>query len=221
MSADTNHSYSSTCALLNSAIADCSAKIQLTHKNEALRASCEEKLRLHKNNLFYVNKTIDEVKPCIADIKEYLAKKKRQSLLGINNAIRLAGEIIPNSMGDIHLEIEDNGDAYVASVDNIDVQILEGGGYRQILSSFIQSVVLGANSQYLQTMILDEKYALVNDEYSADLSSYLNVMGQSQQIISIEQKQAVYSNTSYVEYNLEKSGDWVTVTKQYHDREAG
>ena len=218
MPENTKHRYSSTCAGLNSEIASCQAKIMMSKKNEALRATYDEKLRRHKSNLLYVNKVMEEIKPCIADIKEFLSKKKRASLVSVNNAIRIAGDLIPNSTGNVHLEIEDNGDAYVADVDDVDLQIMEGGGLRQILSSFIQSVILGANGQYLQTLVFDEKYALVNDEYSADLSSYLNVMGADQQIISIEQKPSVYSNTSYLEYMLTKGDDYVTITKTQYDR---
>lgn len=213
-----NNRYSSTCASLNSAISDCKAKIMVSQKNEVLRATYEEKLNRHKNNLYYVNMVIESVKPCIADVKEFLSKKKRQSLVSINNAIRVAGELIPNSMENVHLEIEDNGDAYVANVDGVDLQILEGGGLREILSSFIRSVVLGANSQYISTLILDEQYALVNDEYSADLSVYLDIMGADQQIISIEQKDSVYSNTSHLEYMLTKGDEYVTITKKQYDR---
>lgn len=217
MSEDANTRYRLTCARLNGAIADCTAKINLSQQNMQLKASCTEKLNRHKKNLYLVNRVIEQVKPCIADVKEYLAERKRQSLLGINNSIRLASEIVPNAMCEVHLEIEDNGDAYVASQDSIDMNILEGGGYRQILSSFIQSVILAANQSYLQILILDEKYALLNEEYSADLSSYLNVMGQSQQIISIEQKKAVYSNTPYLEYNLVKGDLYTSVTRTQHD----
>jgi len=160
---------------------------------------------------------LNELKPVMAGIKEYIAEKKRTALLGINNAIRLASEIIPNAMGDVHLEIEENGDAYVASPDGIDMNVLEGGGYRQVLSSFIQSVILEANQGLLQTLIFDEKYALLNAEYSADLSTYLNIMGATHQIISIEQKEAVYSNTSYVDYHLSKGDTYTSVTRTNHD----
>lgn len=217
MSEDANARYRSTCAQLNTEIAACTAKINLSQKNMQLKASCEEKLTLHKKNLYLVNRVIEMVKPLMSDVKEFLSQKKRQSLLEINNSIRLAGDIVPNSMADVHLEIEDNGDAYVASQDGIDMEILEGGGYRQILSSFIQSVILAANPNLLQTLILDEKYALLNEEYSADLSTYLSIMGQSQQIISIEQKKAVYSNTSYLEYNLVKGDQYTSVTRIAHD----
>lgn len=217
MSADANSRYRSTCAQLNAAIADCTAKINLTQSNKALQLSSDEKLKRHKNNLFYANQVLEALKPITADIKKYIAEKKRAALLGINNAIRLASEIIPNALNNVHLSIEENGDAYVASPDGIDANILEGGGYRQVLSSFIQSVILDANQGFLQTLILDEKYALLNEEYSADLSSYLNIMGQNQQIISIEQKDAMYSNTSYVDFHLTKGDVYTSVTKTQHE----
>lgn len=217
MSTDANSRYRSTCAQLNSAIADCTAKINLTQSNKQLQLSCQEKLDRHQRNLYYANQVLNELKPIVAGIKEYIAERKRLALLGINNAIRLASEIIPNAMSNVHLEIEDNGDAYVASPDSIDMNILEGGGYRQILSSFIQSVILESNPAYLQTLILDEKYALVNAEFSADLSSYLSIMGQTHQIISIEQKQSIYSNTPYLDYHLEKGDKYTSVTRTEHE----
>lgn len=217
MSTDANSRYRSTCAQLNSAIADCTAKINLTQSNKQLQLSCQEKLDRHQRNLYYANQVLNELKPIVAGIKEYIAERKRLALLGINNAIRLASEIIPNAMSNVHLEIEDNGDAYVASPDSIDMNILEGGGYRQILSSFIQSVILESNPAYLQTLILDEKYALVNAEFSADLSSYLSIMGQTHQIISIEQKQSIYANTPYLDYHLEKGDKYTSVTRTEHE----
>lgn len=217
MPADANTRYRSTCAQLTTAISDCTAKINLTQSNKALQLSCQEKLDRHKRNLYYANQVLDELKPVLAGIKEYIAERKRSALLGINNAIRLASEIVPNAMSNVHLEIEENGDAYVASPDGIDMNILEGGGYRQVLSSFIQSVILEANQSFLQTMILDEKYTMLSGEYSADLSTYLGIMGTTHQIISIEQKDAVYSNTSYLDYRLSKGDQYTSVTKAQHD----
>lgn len=218
MSTDANDRYRSTCAQLNAAIADCTAKINITQSNKALEASCNEKLERHQRNMYLSTQVINELKPVINGIKEYIAEKKRVALLGINNAIRLASEIVPNAMADVHLEIEENGDAYVASPDGIDMNVLEGGGYRQVLSAFIQSVILEANQGLLQTLIFDEKYALLNEEYSADLSTYLSIMGQTHQILSIEQKGAVYSNTPYVEYLLAKGDQYTTVTKTVYER---
>lgn len=214
---DANTRYRSTCAQLNTAIADCTAKINLTQSNKQLQLSCKEKLERHQSNLFYANQVLNELKPVMAGIKEYIAERKRNALLGINNAIRLASEIIPNAMSNVHLEIEENGDAYVASPDSIDMNVLEGGGYRQVLSSFIQSVILEANPAFLQTLILDEKYALLNEEFSADLSTYLSIMGQTCQIISIEQKEAIYANTPYVDYHLVKGDKYTSVTRTQHE----
>lgn len=217
MSEDANTRYRGTCAQLNTAIADCTAKINLTQSNKQLQLSCKEKLERHQSNLFYANQVLNELKPVMAGIKEYIAERKRNALLGINNAIRLASEIIPNAMSNVHLEIEENGDAYVASPDSIDMNVLEGGGYRQVLSSFIQSVILEANPAFLQTLILDEKYALLNEEFSADLSTYLSIMGQTCQIISIEQKEAIYANTPYVDYHLVKGDKYTSVTRTQHE----
>lgn len=219
MPSNTNNCYSDTCAKLTSAINCCNVQIQITTKNEAAREKYQALLDKHKRNLGYASMVIDNLKPCIAKTKEYLAGRKRNSLIEINNAIRQAGEIVVDAMSDIHLEIEDNGDAFVASADKVDVQVLEGGGYRQILSAFLQGVVLGSKNDILQTLILDEKFSMLNAEYSADLSTYLSLMGQDKQIISIEQKSEIYSNAKYLEYHLSKGETYATVSKVEHGSE--
>ena len=72
----------------------------------------------------------------------------------------------------------EDGEAWFETQDGIDVSRLEGSGFRSILSVMMRSVVLRANPQFLQTLVLDEIFAKLSVENSATLSSYLPVLAQ-------------------------------------------
>ena len=146
------------------------------------------------------------------DIQVYIAERRKNSMQSMNNALRMAGEIIQDSTEGIYFKI-DGDEAWLATPDGLEADMVEGGGYRQISSTFIRSVVLGVNNGTLDTLLLDEIFALVSPENSAALSLYLNVICQDKQVISIEQKPQVYSNIDSVMYTFSKGTDYTEVHK--------
>lgn len=204
------HGYGDTCARLTKEINELRSLLQTAEQNEKLRANYEQKKVQHNANIRLCASVLDECKPLIANTKNYLSKKKTESLQGINNALRISGEIVQDSMGGVQFEI-DKGEANIVDENGCEIQIMEGGGYRQISSTLIRSVVLGGAPQYLQTMFLDETFALVNDDNSATLSLYLQLISQNQQVISIEQKDSTYLNCDHECYTFKKAEKFSTV----------
>lgn len=218
MPAYTKPDYRNTCTSLAKAIQDLQVRIRVSEQNTKLMTTYDENIDHLQTNVAICNKVIDVIKPLSIDTTEYIAKKRREALQNINNALRLAGEIIQDSTDGIFFNV-DGEEAWLSTPDGLEVDLVEGGGYRQISSTFIRSVVLAANSQTLNTMLLDEIFSLVSPENSAALSLYLNIICQDMQVISIEQKPQVYSNISHVRYLFNKVGEYTTISKSIVNRD--
>lgn len=210
--------YHNTCTSLAKTIQDLQVRIRVSEQNTKLMATYDENIDHLQTNVAICNKVIDVIKPLAIDTTEYIAKKRREALQNINNALRLAGEIIQDSTDGIFFNV-DGEEAWLSTPDGLEVDLVEGGGYRQISSTFIRSVVLAANNQTLNTMLLDEIFSLVSPENSAALSLYLNIICQDMQVISIEQKPQVYSNISHVRYLFNKVGEYTTISKSIVNRD--
>lgn len=217
MSTYTKPDYSSICGSLNSAIQECDVKLRVSETNIGLREKYTEEVAKFERSIQVCDIILDNIKPLIKDISQYIANRRKESMQHVNNAIRLAGEIIADAMEGIHFQIDGDG-AWLSTADGLDVQRTEGGGYRTITSAFLRAVVLSSNPQYLQTVFFDEVFALVNQENSAVLSTYLNIICQSIQVISIEQKPEVYSNISTAEYTFEKDDEFSRVKYKVIER---
>lgn len=202
-----------TCATLDRKIQELEVKRQVSVQNVKLRDSYLEQMRQMQDSIAVVTTVIDILKPMISDIQKYLADKREQSMQNINNALRLAGEIIADSTEGIRFEM-DGDEAWIATPDGLEVDDVEGGGYRQISSSFLRSVILESQQDVLNTMLLDEMFALVSVENSATLSLYLNVICQNAQIIAIEQKPEVFMNIDATVYEFSANDNYADVTKR-------
>lgn len=212
MSAYDVSDYSATCTALETKIQDCDYRIRITQSNEVLKERCTKIIQNNTYTLQACDYLLNILKPLIKDTQEYINTRKRETLQNIQNAIRLASEIVPDAMAGTQLVIEKE-EAYIVTSDGLDVQRTEGGGYRTILSTFLRSVVLKANPDLLQVMFLDEAFSTLSVKHSAVLSTYLNLLGSEQQIISIEQKPEVYSNTKKTTYMFEKGEEYSVVTR--------
>lgn len=148
----------------------------------------------------------------VEGITAYLDTKRKDGDMAVLNAMRMAATIVPSSDTTIVPRCDD-GEAWFETADGIDVSHLEGGGYRSILSVFMRAVTCQSNPQVMHTLILDELFAKLSVENSATLSSYLPIMAQNLQIISIEQKPEVFADTPHVAYHLRLEGDH-TVTER-------
>ena len=155
------------------------------------------------------------LKPIITDITLYLGERKKQSIKSINSAIRMATQIIPNAMPNVYLEIKGN-EAWISTTNGLMVKLSEGAGFKSILSAFLQTITLNANPDHLQTIIFDERFSKVSVEHSTVLSTFLSLMVQNMQIISIEQKPEVYMNVDHIEYKFEKQNGISIVSKEEH-----
>lgn len=213
MPTNANDRYSSTCADLDKQIEDLKVRIRVSESNEQLRNNYQEKLKTLEDNIAYCNGVLDILKPMITDIQEYITKRRENSMQSINNALRMAGEIIQDATEGIYFNL-DKDEAWLTTPDGLEVDLVEGGGYRQISSTFIRSVVAASNPDILKTMMLDEIFGLVSPENSSILSIYLNVICQNMQIISIEQKPQVYSNIDCTAYQFNKIGKFTEVTRK-------
>lgn len=213
MSSYNNNDYSDACAALDRCIQDLDVRIRMSEQNQKLYDSYTDKIKTLEDNIALCNGVMDIMKPLLDDVQEYITRRKKESMQNINNALRMAGDIIQDSTEGIYFNMEGD-EAWLSTPDGLEVDMVEGGGYRQISSTFIRSVVLGANPDNLSTLFLDEVFSLVSPENSAALSLYLNVMCQDRQVISIEQKPQVYSNIDSVVYMFSKDNDFAEVTKK-------
>lgn len=213
MSTYNNNDYSNACAALDRCIQDLDVRIRMSEQNQKLHDSYKDKIKTLEDNIALCNGVMDIMKPLLDDVQEYITRRKKESMQNINNALRMAGDIIQDSTEGIYFNMEGD-EAWLSTPDGLEVDMVEGGGYRQISSTFIRSVVLGSNPDNLSTLFLDEVFSLVSPENSAALSLYLNVMCQDRQVISIEQKPQVYSNIDSVVYMFSKDNDFAEVTKK-------
>jgi len=211
--------YSSTCAALEKEISDLDVRVRVAEQNVKLKDSYTDKIKTLEDNIGLCNGVMNIIKPLHEDVQKYITERRKQSMNNINNALRLAGEIIQDSTEGIYFQL-DGDEAWLSTPDGLEVDMVEGGGYRQISSTFIRSVVLAASHKTLNTMLLDEIFALVSPENSATLSLYLNVMFQNMQVISIEQKPEVSSNIDNITYVFSKDNDYAEVKKQVVKRNA-
>lgn len=214
MSENAELSYTDVCNLIDRNLREFIGRIRVSENNAKLKKNYEEQIARYQNGLKVASTLIEIIKPMAEDVQRYLAEKKAESMYNINNAIRLAEEIIPDAEQGVHFQLDKGGEAWLSTSDGLDVDITEGGGFRQISSTFIRYVVANSNPSILSTMILDEIFSLVSPENSAKLSQYLSLMMGDSQIISIEQKPQVYSNMDYTKYTFTKIGKFSSVTKE-------
>jgi len=193
--------YSDTCNKLRACIEDHNYKIKVTVVNEQNKQQYQEKIEECHQQIEGLDVLKNYISPIIKDIVAYLGARKKQSMQTINGAIRMASEIIPSAMPNIHLEIKGD-EAWVQTSDGMLVRSTEGTGYKSVLSAFLRTLTVNSNPLNLQTIIFDEIFAKLSVENSAKLSLFLPLMVKDMQIISIEQKPEVYANVDYLNYEF-------------------
>lgn len=213
MSTEQHNDYTNTCFALSRAVADLNGRISISTNNAKLKETYASKVESTESNIGLCNCVLEVLKPMVEDIQLYIAERKKESMNNINNAIRMAGEIVQDAGEGVHFEI-DGDEAWLSTPDSLDVDDVEGGAFRYISSAFLRSVVLGANPGVLHTLFLDEAFSVVSVTNSTALSMYLNVMFQNMQVISIEQKPQVYSNNDLTAYKFTKVGQYSQVEKK-------
>lgn len=212
MSKDTSNNYLSTCSSLAGAINDLSVQIRVSEKNKELQQTYTEQLNRHLRNIELCNQVTEQLKPMIEDTHAYINTRREEAMLSINNALRMAGEIVPDADDGIKINL-DGDEAWISTAEGRTVQNTEGGAFRHISSTFLMAIMLSTNQDLLQTLMLDEMFAQVNAENTAKLSQYLAVLSQNMQVICIEQKPEIKSNVDTTVYHFKKGEKYAEVSK--------
>lgn len=212
MPAQFNNCYAATCGALSSAIMDLSSRIRVSHNNQKIKDDNESQVDTYTKSISICDTILQLLKPTLDDVKQYINTKRAESMQSINNALRLAEEVVPDSEAGVHFEL-DGDKALLLAEDGLTVSGTEGDGFCQVSSTFLRAVIAQYNPAILSTLIFDEVFSQLSQENSATLSLYLNILCQNAQIISIEQKPQVYSNIDCTMYTFNKTGEIAEVTK--------
>lgn len=207
--------YSTQCAQLREIAARSKIRIETTEENRKKFTSLEEQIKVNQDTVATMTSIMAMLKPWISDLEEYNAQKKRDALLAINSALSVANFVVPASMKGIQFKIEGK-EAWLENEDGLDADRLEGSGYKGTVSVYLRNVVLRANPDLLQFMLLDEPLAKLSVESSAIFSTYVPLLAENMQIIWIEHKKEVFANTpnKYVyTFNVNDSG-YTTVLRE-------
>lgn len=201
------------CAALRKRAQEASFRIAQTQENNSKRVEQEKTMTNCSIAIKRLEQGISIYAALLEAINNYADERKRDSNAAIMTAMRAAAYIVPSCDDTIIPRCED-GEAWFETQDGIDVSRLEGSGFRSILSVLMRSVVLRSNPQFLQTLVLDEIFAKLSVENSATLSSYLPILAQDMQVISIEQKPEVFANNSHTAYKFFLDGDHTVVQRE-------
>lgn len=196
--------YSSQCMRLRDLAAQCDLKIKQTKENQEsfrnLTAQIEQYTKLSGS----MTAVMAKIKPWMESLQRYNAQKKTESLLSINSALSVASLVVPSSMKGIKFVI-DGGEAWLENEEGMDVEGVEGSGYKGVVSTYLRTIILKANTNVLQFLLLDEPLSKLATENSATFSTYIPILAEGMQIIWIEHKREVFSGLeNKVVYNFFK-----------------
>lgn len=193
--------YKDTLAALRQEIGKCDLKISQTEANKKKEEELKSNYRIYSTVQKQLTAVMQIMKLACADLTEYTTQRRAESTNAIQMALMHAGNIVPSSNAGIKFKME-NGAAWFETTDGLSLDRTEGSGYKSTLSMFMRHVFLTANPAFLQSLILDEVFAKLSPERSAVLSTYLSLLGQNMQIISIEQKPEVFADCDCVSYQF-------------------
>jgi hypothetical protein len=96
--------------------------------------------------------------------------------------------------------------------ETVEYRRVEGNGLRSGISLRIWLSIL-QNTGSVQFIWLDEMLATMNSKTSAIFSEILEFLGQFFLIVLIEQKPEIFSNCTYVKYEVAKTGKQCAVRR--------
>lgn len=204
--------YEDTLKRLQHTISQCEFRIKATEDGQSKLIDLDRNIKVYETLYSQCNNTLVRLRPYIKDIQAYIADKRTSALQSLNNALRIAGEIVPAAMKGIAFNME-RDEAWIETEDAVYASSAEGSGYKEIVSVLSRLVVNGLCESELKTVFLDEPLAKLSPERTALLSQYLTLIVDNQQIILIEQKREVYANVSCTLYEFVKDGDFTTVKR--------
>lgn len=191
--------YSSVCSLLDKGIIDALTRINTTKENLELKEKHEQSLKVNKAFMESIDASIAVQQKLVDDLTEYVTLRREKSQQAVSLALQNAKDIVPASCSHIRWRME-GGEAWFETSDAIPIEHCEGAGFRSVLSVYMRALFLRANPNYLQMLVLDELFSKLDVESSAILSTYLEVLADSLQVIIIEQKPEVVANAHPMKY---------------------
>lgn len=193
MPGESGYIYSNKCLKLRELAQRCKFRMDVTAENEAKAHTLDSEIEMAETMLKAIDEVRNKIKPWMDDLLEYNAQKKRESLLAINTALSVANFIVPSSMKGIRFRIEGK-EAWIENEAGMDVDRIEGSGYKGVVSAYLRTVMMKANPELEQFIVFDEPLAKLSPENSAIFSNYVPLLADKLQLIWIEQKKEVFSN---------------------------
>lgn len=188
--------------MMSGEINSCQTKIDETERSIKESEALRVRLDLSNKNQKVVNDTITYLKDKTKKLIAYNAKRKERSMSSIYSGIYSAKNIIPDTTP-VALSVERESAGLVNDKGD-DVNLVEGSAFRATLSFFTRSIIL-RNTEYMQSLVLDEPLTTLSAESSAALSAYLPILSKEMQIVLIEQKNEIFTTTDEVVYIFAKS----------------
>ena len=96
--------YSATCAQLKQKLNDQRAKLSLSKQNRESLEYYAAQMRTAQNNIENCSRIIEALKPLVDDINEYINTRRAESMQNVNDALRLAGQIIQDAAEGIYMQ---------------------------------------------------------------------------------------------------------------------
>ena len=211
MLGESGNSYSAQCLAYRQIAAPCDLKVQQTKENQKKFLSLEAQIETYSGLVDSMEQVLQKIKPWMVDLLEYNAQKKKDALVAINTALSVANYIVPSSMSGIKFRVEGK-EAWLENSAGVDVDRVEGSGYKGVVSVYLRDVIVRSNPSILQFMILDEPLSKLASENAAILSTYVPLLAENMQIIWIEHKKEVFANVEdKVVYNFFKDDQGHTI----------
>lgn len=185
--------YRNQCLKLREVAARSRSRVEHTLENRKKFVSLEKQIEDCNAIIETMTLVMAKTKKWFEDIDDYNAQRKKDALMAINSALSVAGVVVPASMKGIHFTI-DGRDAWLETEEKMDVDRVEGSGYKGTVSTYLRNIVLKANPDLLQFLILDEPLTKLSEESSAIFSTYVPLLADKMQIIWIEHKKEVFAN---------------------------
>ena len=180
--------YSYTINELTKEIYNCEFRIEETKKRKAQIEKLDRDISVYKQILDNCVAVVDQLKPFIQDITAYVSDRRNKAIESLRNAIRVAGYIIPEATSDIDITIKGDEMELSTKTDNMDVDLLEGSGFKAVLSVLLRMSILQQNPNLLTNVFLDEPFSKVSTTKSQDVIVYLPVLAQRVPLLLIEHK---------------------------------
>ena len=201
MSIGRSGKYSDLCQQLSAKYGEVTTKIRISNENAEKLERVNKDIAYYEKSIKSAKETLDELTKLSTDIQEYINAKRKRGTMAVNAALLAARNVVPDAMGGVRLTI-DGKEAWLENENGMLMERMEGGGFRATCSLFMRKVALASSPDIMQLLILDELLAKLSPESSVIVSSYLPIIAQDMQVLIIEQKKEVYSQTNAVRYNF-------------------